>query len=242
MQNDQENDRPVVRAEPLENDEGRRERLVELEHKIRRGLKTFIEVGEALIEIRESKLYLLDHKTFAEYCLKQWNFTSRFAQMQMAGTRVARELLEANNCSPPMLESQVRVLMQVEPERRVEVWQLANEFSSGKQPTAMQIRLAIRERRDREIARRIEERGGITIIRAEVRPPVDTRTPEEREAERRENMSRMVHSQLSEFCWEIQGNGFSLDDILAEVEQWLRNMRKGRERGNATAAAEIIAA
>jgi hypothetical protein len=61
-------------------DEAAAERLVELEHKIGRGLKTFIEVGEALVEIRESKLYLLEHKTFAEYCLK--NGTSRAGSLK----------------------------------------------------------------------------------------------------------------------------------------------------------------
>ncbi len=40
-------------------------RLTELESVIDRGLETFMEVGRALLEIRESKLYRKSYKTLA---------------------------------------------------------------------------------------------------------------------------------------------------------------------------------
>ena len=47
---------------PITLDESRR--LVELEKTIEHGLKTFLEVGAALAEIRDKKLYRVEHSTF----------------------------------------------------------------------------------------------------------------------------------------------------------------------------------
>ncbi|HEX6762895.1 MAG TPA: hypothetical protein VF094_08855 [Gaiellaceae bacterium] len=43
-------------------------RLAELEHVVEQGLQTFVEVGLALAEIRDGRLYRATHSTFAEYC------------------------------------------------------------------------------------------------------------------------------------------------------------------------------
>ena len=50
-------------------------RLSELEALIERGQQTFIEVGLALTEIRDSKLYRQDFATFDQYCEKRWGWT-----------------------------------------------------------------------------------------------------------------------------------------------------------------------
>lgn len=70
-------------------------RLAELEETIERGLETFLEVGNALLEIRESKLYRQTHKTFAAYTKARWGFTARRArqlvQAAQTGTMVPVE-------------------------------------------------------------------------------------------------------------------------------------------------------
>ena len=43
-------------------------RLAELELVIERGLKTFVEVGAALLGIRDGRLYRETHATFEDYC------------------------------------------------------------------------------------------------------------------------------------------------------------------------------
>ena len=52
-------------------------RLVELEGVVSRGLQTFIEVGKALREIRDSKLYRQHFETFEDYCRDRWGFSER---------------------------------------------------------------------------------------------------------------------------------------------------------------------
>lgn len=46
---------------------------------IERGLKTFVEVGGALLAIRESKLYRQEYGTFEEYCKGRWSIERRRA-------------------------------------------------------------------------------------------------------------------------------------------------------------------
>jgi hypothetical protein len=63
-------------------------RLGELEETIERGLQTFLEVGLALTEIRESKLYRVDFDTFEAYCKGRWGFTRRRANQLVEAARV----------------------------------------------------------------------------------------------------------------------------------------------------------
>jgi hypothetical protein len=52
-----------------------RRRLVELEAVIERGVKTFVEVGEALMEIRDGRLYRETHSSFESYLRERWNIS-----------------------------------------------------------------------------------------------------------------------------------------------------------------------
>lgn len=64
-------------------------RLSELEAVIEHGLTTFVEVGEALLEIRESRLYRETHATFEAYCKDRWGWSIRHAERQMVAAQVA---------------------------------------------------------------------------------------------------------------------------------------------------------
>lgn len=52
-------------------------RLLALEKIIEKGKQTFIDVGLALVEIRDNRLYKTECKSFEEYCLKRWNWTRK---------------------------------------------------------------------------------------------------------------------------------------------------------------------
>lgn len=90
------------------------------EQQIEKGLRTFIEVGEALWKIREGKLYRQTHDTFEAYCKERWGFTPRRAQQLMAAGVTMSELEEETR-TIVRTESQARELARVEPERRQEV-------------------------------------------------------------------------------------------------------------------------
>lgn len=94
-----------------------KESLVALEKVIERGKKSFVEVGAALAEIRDSKLYRQGFKTFAEYCDKRWGWKANYCHKLIeAADTVAK--LPPEKCTIVHNESQARALAAVpEPER-----------------------------------------------------------------------------------------------------------------------------
>ena len=65
-------------------DVAERVRLQELESIVEHGLQTFYEVGKALDEIREQKLYRETHKTFEAYCQEKWGMARQTANPKIS--------------------------------------------------------------------------------------------------------------------------------------------------------------
>lgn len=62
--------------------------LAKAEATIERGLATFMEVGAALGQIRDGKLYREQHDSFESYCRDRWNFTARRANQLMDAAEI----------------------------------------------------------------------------------------------------------------------------------------------------------
>lgn len=71
-----------------------RSKLDALEKIITKGKRSFVEVGLALAEIKEAKLYRQAHKIFAEYCESKWGWTSAYANYTIQGAEVVKALPE----------------------------------------------------------------------------------------------------------------------------------------------------
>lgn len=106
--------------------------LARAEQTIRRGLKTFIEVGEALLEIRDGRLYRATHATFEAYCAERWGLSRRHGNRLIEAFKVARILGPAG----PTSERQARELAPLlpSPDRMREVWATVSE--KLRKPTA----------------------------------------------------------------------------------------------------------
>lgn len=100
-------------------------RLKECETVIERGLNTFYEVGSALAEIRDSKLYRAAYLTFEEYCRDRWKMARNYANKLISAAEVVENL--GTNVPIPETESQARELSPLEPELQKAVWQIAVE-------------------------------------------------------------------------------------------------------------------
>lgn len=102
------------------------QRLQSCESVIEKGLKTFIEVGEALLEIRETKLYLAVYSTFDAYCQERWGMSIRQSQRYISAARVVNNLKEGDPWVVlPTSERQVRALGSLQPAEQQQVWQAA---------------------------------------------------------------------------------------------------------------------
>jgi hypothetical protein len=140
---------PMIEALPIKEIE----RLAELEDVIARGIASFIEVGEALCEVRDSRLYKVEHGTFEDYCQKKWGITKSRAN-QLIGAAVVVENLATvvakpkdwpgkHNAVLPTTERQVRPLTQLDtPAEQQAAWAEAVEAGDGK-PTAKAVEAAV---------------------------------------------------------------------------------------------------
>lgn len=107
-------------------------RLSQLETVIERGLTTFVDVGMALAEIREDRLYRKEFDTFEDYCREKWKISRIQAYRLMSGAEAVQEMemLPVGNIHVPTVtnERQARELAKIkDPVVRTEVWEMANE-------------------------------------------------------------------------------------------------------------------
>lgn len=116
-------------------------KLAAREEVIQRGLNTFIEVGRAISEIRDQKLYREAFGTFEEYCRKRWGWSDRRVRYMISAAETVDELPPGTIV--PTTESQARELANLEPEIAAQVMQKAHENTDGKITAA-----AIKEARE----------------------------------------------------------------------------------------------
>ncbi len=126
-------------------DVAERARLQELESIVENGLQIFYEVGKALDEIREQKLYRETHKSFEAYCREKWAIARRTADQFIGAARVI-ENLSAIARKIPTKENQVRPLAGLSPELQLEIWQEALELSPNCMPTGAAVQRLVDQR------------------------------------------------------------------------------------------------
>lgn len=88
--------------------------LQQLELTISNGLQTFVEVGSALMTIRDQRLYRLAHSTFEEYCQQRWGMERRHAYRLMDAAAAVENVSHGTQIAPQS-ERQARPLTKLEP-------------------------------------------------------------------------------------------------------------------------------
>jgi hypothetical protein len=99
--------KPAEPPLPLTADE--RTTLNGLEDVVQRGIGTFMEVGTALQQIRESRLYRDEFATFAEYIETRWQMSKRHADRLIEAAEVSATMAEMGPMGPTS-ERQARAL------------------------------------------------------------------------------------------------------------------------------------
>ena len=120
------------------------DRLVHLENIISRNQGLFFEIGKALFEIKETRLYKMTlFENFETYTKARWDMGKSHAY------RLIDAYLVVNNLSPigdvlPENESQVRPLVPLKPLEQREIWK--NFLNSGYEMTAPNLKKFIAAR------------------------------------------------------------------------------------------------
>ena len=101
------------------------QQLARCEAIIEKGIQSFLEVAEALLEVRDKELFRATHDTFQEYCADKWGITSRHAnRLVLAGevmNNIAGDQLVSDvPAASPKNEAQARELAVLTPEEQVE--------------------------------------------------------------------------------------------------------------------------
>jgi len=113
-----------------DNDE---KRFNQLEKIIEKGISHFVEVGTALMVIKQEKLYKLVFSTFKEYCQQRWGFNSSRARQLIASAKINKNLKSVTMVTPTR-ERQTRPLTYLEPEQQKEVWDKAVKTAPQEDP------------------------------------------------------------------------------------------------------------
>lgn len=153
-------------------------RLQHLEEVIGEGARAFVEVGLALLEIRESRLYReRGFSRFSDYCQDRWHLSVPYANQKIQGARVARELEVTADAVIPSFEAHTRELaplLKTAAEKIPQVWAEILEETAGR-PTAPQIRAKVQSVLTSQVDESVPEsvtRNGI------VRKPLAVRVKE----------------------------------------------------------------
>jgi SAM-dependent methyltransferase len=127
--------------------------LMDHEKVIEQGLNTFIDVGNALLAIREGKKYrAAGYSTFESYCQQRWQLSRSTAYQLMDAASTASVLSANADKITPVNEAQVRPLAPLarnDPQAAAEVWAEAVEEAGG-QPTAAQVKAAADRRLEKK--------------------------------------------------------------------------------------------
>jgi len=137
------------------------QKLLALEKIIEEGLRTFTDVGSALLQIRDGELYQPQYSSFEEYCRERWDMEHSHAYRLMDSAKVMANL----KTSPigevlPTNESQTRPLASLSPEQQVEAWKEATTTApKGKRPTGGLVQKIVDRFRGKPSNKKVRESG-----------------------------------------------------------------------------------
>lgn len=114
------------------------QRLISNETIIARGLQTFYEVGSALLDIRDNRLYRAQYRTFGAYCQERWGMSKPQATRLIQAADVMDRLVPMGTILPEN-ERQARPLAQLPADQQPDAWRVAVETAPNGKPTAAHV-------------------------------------------------------------------------------------------------------
>jgi hypothetical protein len=105
------------------------EELARCEKIIDAGIRNFVEVGNALMRIRDLRLYRDTHQTFEAYLSDRWDLSRQYGYQLIASAQAAENVSAIGR--HPDNERQVRLLAQLDPETQRRAWKRAMELAEA---------------------------------------------------------------------------------------------------------------
>lgn len=93
---------------------------------IKEDLERFVRVGNALMRIRDGRLYRVTHKTFEDYCQDKWKMSRQYVNKLIAAQVVVKQLETIVSTDLPKNETQTRPLAELDTaEDQADAWEEA---------------------------------------------------------------------------------------------------------------------
>lgn len=182
--------------------------LARHETTIQRGLKHYYEVGEALLAIREKRLYRADYANFQAYCVGRWQMSKTHANRMIDASEVADNLTPIGVI--PANEAQARELVKLAPLEQRIVYEVARQTTpDGKSPTAAHIKSVVNVFTEVVTVQALDDGTGEQIHVADVVKAAVTEETYER-------MQRQK-THIKEFGWERTLSGQKPKPMIAAV-------------------------
>lgn len=121
-----------------------RSRLRTLEKVIEEGLEKFVQVGNALREVKESQLYRQEFKSFEKYVNSRWKIDRSYAYRLIDAAKIDEKLSPIGD-KKPKSEAVAREVAKLPETEQVVVWQEVCE--EVEEPTAKDVRRKAEERK-----------------------------------------------------------------------------------------------
>ena len=140
--------------------------LEKCEQIIRKGFGTFLEVGAALAQIRDQELFKgRGFDNFNQYWRKELGISRSYAYNLIGSAEVSKQLSSIEDFSPNQLtESQLRELIPVKEDRRIDAWKRAVELAGDKPITAKIVRKAALKFKPRRSGKAKVKKAGLVKI------------------------------------------------------------------------------
>lgn len=142
--------------------EAERAQLSQHEQVIERGLKTFTEVGNALLAIRDGRLYRAAYKTFEAYCQERWGFVRRQAD-RLIEAATAVENLRPMGLELPENERQMRPLVELAPDEQRLVWEVVTKTAPNGRITGAHVKSVTEVLKEVTRTRALDDGSGIAV-------------------------------------------------------------------------------
>ena len=103
---------------------------------------SFLHMGLALRDIRDQRLYRAEYNTFEKYCRERWGW-SRARVYQLIVAAETAKAMSTRVDIQPHCEKQIRPLIRLPEEKRIQAWKTACENAGGENVSAKQVRMAV---------------------------------------------------------------------------------------------------
>ena len=145
-------------------------RFAELEESIDGRIQAFYDVGSALGEIRNSRLYRDNFESFETYCQNRWGFARQYAYRLIAAHKTLENVGATEEQKAGLRETHIRPLTGLLPDAQKEVFDQAIKTAPGGQLTEKHVRATVNAGSPAETAHNVRMKAA--------RGPVEWYTPE----------------------------------------------------------------